>query len=537
LPLARHLRELRKPGGFTVMLLKARPVTGLATCSVLVLALIAAPAACQRADTTQMGERGSAVPATGAGQATRSGSAVTSLLDVGTSEVLGLTTPWKGDFDEVADGRRRFIRVLVPVSRTFYYVDGDAQEGIAFDSLREFEQTVTKGSGPSAVKPQIVIIPMTRDRFLDALASGYGDIAIGGLTITDARSAKVQFSIPTMTGVRSVIVSGHGAPSIKRLDDLAGQPVQVRRSSSYHEDLMALNRQFVAQGRKPIDIQAADEQLEDEDLLQMADAGIIPFTVAKDFIATFWAQLYDQVQVHPELAIRTDGELAWALREGAPEFKKVVDDFVRTHRAGTLFGNMMLKRYLGSVERLKNPTAEADRERFRTTMSIFEKYGKQYDLDWVLISAQAYQESRLNQDARNSVGAIGVMQIKPETAGQMGVDDIERIDNNVHAGVKYLRFMIDRYFKSEPIDELNRVAFALASYNAGPAKVQELRQKAAQAGLNADVWFANVELVASRDIGRQTVDYVSNIYKYYIAYKSIVTEAQRRDLIRRQKQG
>ncbi len=383
----------------------------------------------------------------------------------------------------------------------------------------------------------MVIIPMTRDRFLDALASGYGDIAIGGLTITDARSAKVQFSIPTMTGVRSVIVSGHGAPSIKSLDDLAGQRVQVRRSSSYHEDLMALNRQFAAQGRKPIDIQDADELLEDEDLLQMADAGIIPFTVAKDFIATFWAQLYDQVQVHPELAIRTDGELAWALREGAPEFKKVVDDFVRTHRAGTLFGNMMLKRYLGSVERLKNPTAEADRERFRTTMSIFEKYGKQYDLDWVLVSAQAYQESRLNQDARSSVGAIGVMQIKPETAGQMGVDDIERIDNNVHGGVR-VPALHDRSVLQERTDRwLNRVLFALASYNAGPAKVQELRQKAAQAGLDAGVWFANVELVASRDIGRQTVDYVSNIYKYYIAYKSIVTEAQRRDLIRRQKPG
>jgi len=271
-------------------------------------------------------------------------------------------------------------------------------------------------------------------------------------------------------------------------------------------------------------IRPADEMLEDEDILQMVDAEIIPITVVKELYAEFWSQIYDSLAVHENLALRTGGQLAWALRKNTPKLMEVVNDFVRTHRAGTTFGNVLLKRYLGSAQRLRNPKVEEELRRFRTTAQLFRKYADQYDFDWLALAAQAYQESRLDQNLRSHVGAIGVMQVMPGTAEHMGIRDIEKLENNIHAGVKYMRFIVDEYYKDEPMDLLNRGCFAFASYNAGPTKISKLRKKAAETGLDPNLWFNNVELIAARQIGRETVDYVSNIYKYYTVYKSIVDE-------------
>jgi len=161
-------------------------------------------------------------------------------------------------------------------------------------------------------------------------------------------------------------------------------------------------------------------------------------------------------------------------------------------------------------------------KKFRTLVSYFQQSGTEFDLDWVLLGAQAYQESQLDQNRRSSVGAVGIMQIKPQTAADpnVGIPNVHNARDNIRAGTKYLRFMIDRYYADAPMDRLNKGLFALASYNAGPARVSRLRQKAANTGLDPNVWFRNVEMVAAREIGRETVDYVSNIYKYYTAYSA-----------------
>ena len=139
------------------------------------------------------------------------------------------------------------------------------------------------------------------------------------------------------------------------------------------------------------------------------------------------------------------------------------------------------------------------------------------------MAAQGYQESRLDQNAKSPVGAVGVMQVMPSTARDknVGIPNIEEIDANIHAGTKYLRFMTDRYFDDPDIDTLNRGLFSFAAYNAGPAKVSKLRKEAAKMGLDPNVWFRNVEIVAAKRIGRETVQYVSNIFKYYLAYRYI----------------
>lgn len=443
--------------------------------------------------------------------------------DLEAAEILQLNQQWTGDYDALAE--RRFLRVLVPFSRTLYYMDGPVQKGVAYESLREFEKTLPR-IGKSKVRPKIVIIPTTRDRLLPALAEGYGDIAVGAFTVTDLRRETVDFSEPTVDGITDVVVTGRDGAPIATEADLAGREIHVRRDSSYHEDLVALNQRLKTANLKPVTIRETDPRLEDEDVLQMVDAGIIPATIAKQPIAEFWAQLYDQVRVHPAVALRSDGQIAWALRKSTPELKKIVNKFVVKHRAGTLFGNVVLEKYLGKAERLKNPTSEAELKKYREMAHLFQTYAERYGADWLLVVAQGYQESQLNQSKRSPAGAVGVMQIKPSTAADknVGIKRVDVLENNIHASIKYMRFLRDRYFSDDGLDPLNRGLFTLAAYNAGPARVAQLRQKAEKAGLDRNQWFNNVEVIAAREIGRETVDYVSNIYKYYTVYRAIAAQ-------------
>jgi membrane-bound lytic murein transglycosylase MltF len=149
------------------------------------------------------------------------------------------------------------------------------------------------------------------------------------------------------------------------------------------------------------------------------------------------------------------------------------------------------------------------------------------------MAAQGYQESRLDHSARSHVGAIGVMQVMPATGTELRVGDIKKLEPNIHAGVKYIRSLVDRYYAKEPMDDLDKMLFAFAAYNAGPGRLRQLRREAQERGLDRNVWFNNVERIASERIGRETVTYVSNIFKYYVTYLLIQGEyIQRRELKR-----
>lgn len=508
------------------------PAIRTACCIVLALLAAAGIAACDR-------EAGPPPPTEAPSVATAPADApavtpaadggVTPLLDLDTEQYLDLHRAWHGDYDAVASGERRFIRALVPYSRTLYFLSQAEQAGVAFEALREFERALAAKAPKGATPPRIVIIPTSRDRLLPALAEGLGDIAVGGLTITPERARLVAFSVPTLDDVREVLVTGKADPRpVTRIEDLAGREIHVRRSSSYHHSLTQLAGRLKAAGLDPPHIIDADELLETEDLLQMVDAGVIPATVADAHIARAWAGAYDGIAVHEDIVLSSGGHLAWAVRQDAPQLLAAVNDFVRRHREGTLFGNVLLKRYLDPAARLRNPGTAEEVRRFRAIVDYLKRYAGQYDFDWLLIGAQAYQESQLDNARRSAAGAVGVMQIKPATAADMGIRDIRPVDRNIEAGVKYLRFMTDRYFDDPGIDRLNRTLLAMASYNAGPARVAQLRQEAGERGLDPNVWFRNVEVVAARRIGRETVDYVSNIYKYYVAYKAISAAEQAR---------
>ena len=319
-------------------------------------------------------------------------------------------------------------------------------------------------------------------------------------------------------------MSGPASPKVASLDDLSGKTVFVRKSSSYYESLTALNRKFAAAKKPLVKLKEAPETLEDEDLLEMLDAGLVPLVVVDKHIADFWKQIFSQITVHEDIAVREGAEVAWALRKGSPQLKAALDDFAKRNKVGTSIGNQLMTRYLKNVKYVKNAASEEERKKFFALIQYFQKYGEQYDVDWVLMGAQGYQESQLNQNAKSSVGAIGVMQLMPATAKDMNVGDVKQVEANIHAGIKYMRWMIDHYYGDEPMTELDKALFAFASYNAGAGRVSQLRKEAARRGLDPNVWFQNVEYVAAEKVGAETVTYVSNIYKYYIGYRLVMED-------------
>ena len=289
-----------------------------------------------------------------------------------------------------------------------------------------------------------------------------------------------------------------------------------------------LNERFKAKGLKPIRVVPADEFLEDSDLLEMVNSGLIPLVVVDDHKARFWEQVFDKITLYPDIAVHEGGDIGWAFRKNSPLLKKEIDEFLKTAKKGTLLGNIIFKRYLKENKWAKNSLNPEEIKKYQAVVDLFKNYADQYGFDYLMTAALAYQESQLDHNRKSQVGAIGIMQLLPTTAADKNISiaDIKKLENNVHAGHKYLRFLQDRYFSDPKIDTLNKYLFTFAAYNAGPAKVSRLRAEAEKKGLDPNVWFQNVEVIAAKKIGRETVQYVANIYKYYISYKLSQAKAQ-----------
>ncbi len=439
-----------------------------------------------------------------------------------------LVESFTGDLDGMIE--RRMIRVLTVQNPILYFVDQGREVGITYEMIKAFEAQLNKRLGNKVVTVHVIAIPVARDELIPRLIAGQGDLAAGQLLVTPERLQQVDFSNPFVTGVREVLVTGPAAPPVASLEDLSGKEVYVRLSSSYAEHLKKLNAHFEAAGKPPVTILPAEEVLEDGDILEMVNAGLVPATVTDEFMADLYLQVFPGLTKRSDIASQPMA-FAWAFRKNSPKLAAEVNAFVATHQQGTLAGNVLLGKYLKTTKWVRNARSEEDRQRFLTMLELFKKYGDQYGLDYLLIAAQAYQESGLDQSKRSHMGAIGVMQILPTTASDkaVGIPDIEKLESNIHAGIKYLRWMIDTYYNEPGVTPLNRGLFAFASYNAGPGRIRQLRKEAEKRGLDPNVWFGNVEQIASERIGRETVTYVSNIYKYYVAYRLLSEERDRRE--------
>ena len=440
--------------------------------------------------------------------------------------------PHFGDLDTMVE--RRTMRVLTVYGPGRYFLE-DGPRGTVQEYADKLQKVVNEAFKTGLLTVQVAVIPVARDQLFPALQAGYGDIVMAGTTVTDNRQAAVDFTNPVSKPLKEVLITGPSAPRLGSLSDLSGKTVYLRLSSSYAESVQELSQKLVERGQAPIRIEAVDESLEDEDLIEMVDTGLLPWAVVDDYKPQMWREVFTRITVRDDLVLREGARLAWAIRPDSPQLKAFLNTFLKDNREGTLFGNIIRNRYIRDFDWTENAVGAEELGRYRKLSALFRKYGTDYGMDPTLLAAQGFQESRLDQTVRSHVGAVGVMQLLPSTAEDknVAIPNIDELEPNIEAGAKYMAFLKERYFSGPELDEINGSLLALASYNAGPGRIRRLRREAGERGYDPNLWFDNVEVIVAEQVGRETVQYVSNIFKYYLTYRWINTADAERAAARR----
>jgi len=427
--------------------------------------------------------------------------------------------PFTGDLPAMKE--RGVVRALVVPSRTGFFVADGSIKGIQAEFLRKFEEHLNRGVKREAARVKIQFVPVSFGELIPGLLAGRGDIAAHLLTVTPKRQEQVAFVDGFRLEADEIVVAFEKAERLERLEDLAGRQVLVLEGSSYADHLAALNTQLAGADLEPVRVQTTDSHLRSEDVLELVNAGVAEYTVVDDYKARLWARVMPALRLREDIALRSGTTVAWAVRPDAEQLLTALETFSRQVRKGSLLGNVLFERYYENVKWIKNPAMMAERDKLARYIDLFEKYGQRYDFDALALAAQAYHESGLDHSARSHRGAIGIMQVRKTTAQdpKVGIDDIHELENNIHAGTKYLAFLRDHYFSDPAISDWDRRAFSWAAYNAGPRKLRRARARARELGVNPNVWFGNVEIATGEMVGREPVRYVASIYIYYTAYK------------------
>lgn len=433
-----------------------------------------------------------------------------------------------GDLTEIWE--RRLIRILVNHSRTDFFLDKGQIKGVQAELAQEFVKELNKNIKNESDKLFVQFIPVEFHQLIPALISGKGDIAAAFLTRTPERAALVNFVGGQSMKVDEVVVTHNDYPRLENLADLSGRQIYVLRNSSYVEHLHDLNKKLAMVDLAPIDIVEADKRLLSEDILELVNAKVIDITVIDDFKGELWEKVLPDIVMLNNIKIATNKQAGWVIRKNSPQLAAAMATFARHVRKGTLLGNILFRRYFENTQWIDNPIEQKQREKLAGVIDLFTKYGQQYDFDPLALAAQAFQESRLDNGKKSHRGAVGIMQVMPNTARDRNVNiqDIEKLENNIHAGTKYLRFLRERYFSDPSIEPWDQRLFSWAAYNAGPANIIRIRNATAKQGLNVNVWFGNVEILAARMISREPVRYVANIHKYYTAYRLVQERDKKR---------
>jgi len=437
---------------------------------------------------------------------------------------------WHGDLDGIVN--RRILRVLVAPNKLGFYFDGSTIHGALYEFCREFERFLRHKLHTGNLPLHFAFIPVGRDNLLPKLAEGYGDLVATMMVTSSQHRYAVDFTNPLYDDAKAVIVSGPHE-ELSQLEDLSGREVYYFSNTIPYENLRRLSQDLQRDGKPPIRLTPAAPDLQVEDLLEMVNAGLVPMTVAEDKIAQYWVKVLPNLKIQSHIVVAAS-PLAWVVQQNTPQLKSVADEFIRDHKIGTLYGNTVAAKYLSRIKWVKDAVAGEDLAHFEEMVRLFRTYGDKYHFPYLLLAALGYQESGLNPGLRSKAGAVGVMQIKPSTAAAAPIDitGIEKTDRNIEAGAKYLRYMVSHYYANEPMDQITKGLFALAAYNAGPDRIEKLRHLAAAEGYDPNRWFNNVEFIAARRIGADTPNYVSNVYKYYLAYKMITEQNARRQTSR-----
>lgn len=426
---------------------------------------------------------------------------------------------------------RREIRVLVHWSKLDYFVENGQQHGFAWEMARDFEKFLNVELKTGKTPVSVVVVPVSRDKLVTYLEEGRGDISFSGLRETPELRGRISFSEPIASNISEIVVRHGSSSPINNDKDISGKVFHLRPSSKYLSTLNQINERLRGRGLPEAKVAWLSEHLADADILELMDSGLIEYTILDDYRGGFWVSIFPHVVADRHYPLAENMPVSFALRNGTPKLKALLDRFIATHRIGTVYGNVLAKRYFKVNPWARKALGLKERERFHEMVKLFRRYGDRYGFDHLMIAAQGFQESGLDQRRRSRVGAIGVMQVMPATGREMKVGDIRKLEPNIHAGVKYMGLLSSRYFNEPGLDPINRTLFCFAAYNAGPTRINRLRKVAAARGLNPDIWFDNVEIVVAENVSLETVQYVVNISKYYVAYKLLDEQLRRRDKV------
>jgi membrane-bound lytic murein transglycosylase MltF len=420
--------------------------------------------------------------------------------------------------------KRRNIRALVFMNPIGFFYSKGQPMGVMYEALRELETFVNQKMKTGTLKVKVTFIPVRPDQAEAALTQGVGDMIAYGLIVTPEREQKLAFTVPLEKDVKEVVVCGLNFGTVSSVEELGGKEIYANPLSVAYQSLQQLNEKLKKEGKTQIVIKDADKYLLDDDLVQMVNGGLIPATVTRESRAKLWSQVLPNLTVHPDLVVASGEQTAWAMRKDNPQLKQLLDEFITPRAVGTSFGNTLVRRYLQNTKWVKDSTSAEEMKKYAAMVAFFQKYAGQYGFDYLMIAAQGYQESLLDQKKHNPSGAVGIMQVIPKyaAASPINVPNVNTAENNIQAGVKMLRNIEDQYFNDPALDPVDKTLMVFASYNGGPNRIARLRKQAASEGLDPNKWFGNVELMVAKDIGQETVTYVSNIYKYYVAYKLAV---------------
>lgn len=415
--------------------------------------------------------------------------------------------------------KRGRLRMITRNNALTYFIHRGMQVGYEYELLKEFARR-------NDLRLEIVI-PDDHAKLLDYLNEGKGDVVAAAMTINEDRAAAAAFTKP-YNDVEEVVVVRSDEEGVSGFEDLAGRTVHIRGSSSFLAPVRA-----AADSVEGLQIVELPGDVETEEIMFGVEDGTYDVTLADSNLLEV-----EQAYGHDLKAAFSIGpaSLGWAVRKDNQALLAALDQYIGQEKRG-LFFNLMRKKYFENIRTISK-SKDSLRVDLSGQLSPFDeqvkKYAGYYGQDWRLVTAQMFQESGFDPDAVSWVGAQGLMQVMPSTGEQMGFTELHDPEEGIHAGVKYMDHLLERFDPKLPME--TRVHFALASYNAGYGHLLDARRLAREKGWDADRWFGHVEkamLLLSRPEyysrarygfcrGGQPVHYVENIQQYYDAYLEVL---------------
>lgn len=427
---------------------------------------------------------------------------------------------WLGDLDGMLE--RGQLRVLITFSRTFFFQANDQELGLNTEILRLYEQFLNDQVILGENKMKFIFLPTPQERLLEDLVAGKGDIAVADIQLIPNQEKQIQLTSPVTMDIQEILVTGPNSPQFKSIFNLSGKTITIRKNSPYAASLQKLNNTLTSIGRKPVTIRFADAFLDDEDLLEMTAAGLLPMTVVDSHLAEFWSHVFHNLKLHNKIALRPAKEITWAIRADAHLLQESISYFKETSYLPQDGHRVLTEYYRKKGGFLKNNLRLSALERYHNTVDLFEEYGEKYNFPSLLLAALAYQESELDTSWLGDTGEVGLMGVNPSGLIQEGLEaDLKRLrkpEKNIETATHYLRFLIDHYFSSPKTTELNQNLMAIAAYKTSPEQVMAARKRAALAGYDPDIWFNHVETAMQQEEGNDIAQYIRNAYNYFQAY-------------------